>query len=63
MDARAQEVAACVWHVAASHTNFVLVRDGGSVTLIDTGYRGTGSCSSTPSGWQEGVLGTSPHCC
>lgn len=40
MDARVQEVGAGVWHVRASHTNFVLVRDGGSVTLIDTGYPG-----------------------
>lgn len=40
MDARVQEVAAGVWHVRASHTNFVLVRDGGSVTLIDTGFPG-----------------------
>lgn len=40
MDAQVLEVAHGVFHVTASHTNFVAVRDGGEVTLIDTGYRG-----------------------
>lgn len=40
MDARVLQVADGAFHVRASDTNFVLVRDGGEVTLIDTGYPG-----------------------
>lgn len=40
MSAQVQEVADGVFHVTASDTNFVLVRDGEGVTLIDTGYPG-----------------------
>jgi len=40
MDVDVREVAPGVWHARGKHVSWVLVVDGGEVTLVDTGYLG-----------------------
>lgn len=40
MDVDVVEVASGVWHARAKHVGWVLITDGGAVTLVDTGYPG-----------------------
>ena len=40
VDVEVREVAAGVWQARAKHVGWVLVVDGGEVTLVDTGYPG-----------------------
>jgi len=40
VDVDVVEVASGVWHARSKHVGWVLVTEGESVTLVDTGYPG-----------------------
>ncbi len=49
MSADVRQVADGTYLVHGSNTNWVILTDGDAVTLVDTGYPGTGRRCSTPS--------------